>query len=42
MKRVVLVLVLAAIALLIWGDPAWLLHRISIWTCDWLRVFKVC
>ncbi len=42
MKRFVFVLVLAAAAFYIWGDPAGLLHRVSMWTCDWMRVFKVC
>jgi hypothetical protein len=42
MKRFGLVLVLAAAALFIWGDPAGMLQRVSMWSCQWLHVARGC
>ena len=42
MKRFVLLLVLAAVAFYIYGDPAGLMRRVSYWSCEWLHVFGVC
>jgi hypothetical protein len=42
MKRFGLVLVLAAIAFFVWGDPAGSLQRIGMWSCQWLHVAKGC
>lgn len=42
MKRFVLVLVLAAAAFYVYGDPAGLLQRVSMWACQWLHVARGC
>lgn len=42
MKRLVFVMVVAALAFYFYGDPAGLLGRVSTWACEWLHAGKTC
>lgn len=42
MKLFVLLLLIALAAFFVWGDPAGLLQRVSMWSCQWLHVARGC
>jgi len=42
MKLFVFLLLLAAVAFFIWGDPTGLMQQVSQWGCQWLGTSKAC